>query len=102
MGTAAGIALRVQFWARVEAIRMVVRVLRLLGLRERVYQWQLDRRRKRRTEAEAAGDDHLSHPSLYDMDRQLDAIIDRDGGYFIEVGANDGFRQSNTYWLERF
>lgn len=81
---------------------MVVGVLRLLGLRTRVYEWRLDRRRRLRTIAEAAGDDRLSRPALYDMDRQLDAIIDRDGGYFIEAGANDGFRQSNTYWLERF
>ena len=36
------------------------------------------------------------------MDAKIDAAIDRDGGFFVEAGANDGFTQSNTYWLERF
>jgi FkbM family methyltransferase len=36
------------------------------------------------------------------MDRKLNAIIDRDGGFFVEAGGNDGYTQSNTYFLERF
>lgn len=36
------------------------------------------------------------------MDVKLGEIIGRDGGFFVEAGANDGFTQSNTYWLERF
>lgn len=36
------------------------------------------------------------------MDGKLDAIIDRDGGFFIEAGGHDGYTQSNTYYLERF
>lgn len=36
------------------------------------------------------------------MDRKVDAAIDRDRGFFVEAGANDGFTQSNSYWLERF
>ena len=36
------------------------------------------------------------------MDMALDGILDRDGGFFVEAGANDGFTQSNTYWLSRF
>jgi FkbM family methyltransferase len=36
------------------------------------------------------------------MDYALDALLDQDGGFFVEAGANDGYTQSNTYWLERF
>jgi FkbM family methyltransferase len=36
------------------------------------------------------------------MERKIDAAIDRDRGFFVEAGGNDGFTQSNTYWLERF
>ena len=60
------------------------------------------RQRRGRLAAEARGEDHLSRPALFQLDARLDAIIDRDKGFFIEAGANDGFTQSNTYWLERF
>mgnify|MGYP001070472729 CR=1 FL=1 len=90
--------LKVQF----AITRVVTRVLKLIGLRDRVYAWRLERRRRRRMRAEAQGSDRLSRPALFDMDRKLDEIIDRDGGFFVEAGANDGFTQSNTYWLERF
>jgi FkbM family methyltransferase len=36
------------------------------------------------------------------MDRRLNAVLDQDGGFFVEAGGNDGYTQSNTYWLERF
>jgi FkbM family methyltransferase len=42
-----------------------------------------------------------SRPALYGMDTQLHAIMGKRGGYFVEAGANDGYRQSNTYFLER-
>jgi FkbM family methyltransferase len=35
------------------------------------------------------------------MDVRLAELLG-DGGVFVEAGANDGFRQSNTYYLERF
>ncbi len=36
------------------------------------------------------------------MDRKLDAVVSRDGGFFVEAGGHDGYTQSNTYYLERF
>ncbi len=77
-------------------------VLKALGLRDRVLAARIDRARSRRLTAEAAGSDAHSKPALHEMDVKLDAILDKDGGFFIEAGANDGFTQSNTYWLERF
>ncbi|WP_169054406.1 FkbM family methyltransferase [Nitratireductor sp. XY-223] len=38
--------------------------------------------------------------SLGDIDKRLMAFLSADGGYFIELGANDGVSQSNTYLLE--
>src|SRR3712207_3542273 len=87
---------------QVRAMAATTRILKRLGLRDRVLQLRLERSRRRRLRAEAAGDDRLSRPALHDMDRKLDAIIDHDGGFFVEAGANDGYTQSNTYWLERF
>lgn len=38
---------------------------------------------------------------LDDLDRRLNELLDYEDGYFVELGANDGIRQSNTYYLER-
>ena len=77
-------------------------MLRALGVRDEFVRWRLRRARARRGAAEARGEDRLSHPALHELDRKLDAIIDRDGGFYVEAGGHDGFTQSNTYWLERF
>jgi FkbM family methyltransferase len=82
--------------------RLVTRVLRMLGIRDPLVRWRLQRSRTRRAALEARGDDRLSRPALHELDVKLDAIIGRRGGFFIEAGANDGYTQSNTYWLERF
>ena len=55
-------------------------------------------RRLRRRGFEAIGSARYSRPEVEGLERYLDF----EGGYFIEAGANDGFRQSNTYFLERF
>jgi FkbM family methyltransferase len=50
---------------------------------------------------ERVGVDWLSRPSLGGLDRKLERYLDFDGGFFVEAGANDGWRQSNTYYFER-
>jgi FkbM family methyltransferase len=86
----------------VAAMRRLTRILKALGLREIVIRLRKSLSRARRRRAEERGSDRYSRPALHDMDRKLDAVLDRNGGFFVEAGANDGFTQSNTYWLERF
>jgi FkbM family methyltransferase len=58
-------------------------------------------KRTRRRLCEAAGILRYSRPSLFGIDRKLEHHLDLDGGVFIEAGANDGVRQSNTYYFEK-
>lgn len=39
---------------------------------------------------------------LHGLDRKLERWLDYEGGYFIELGANDGLTQSNTAYFESF
>jgi FkbM family methyltransferase len=50
---------------------------------------------------EAIGISWLSRPGLNGLDMKLATLMPRRGGFFVEAGAYDGFRQSNTYYLAR-
>lgn len=50
---------------------------------------------------EAIKVDTFSRPSLNNLDENLEKYLNFDNGTFLEIGANDGFKQSNTYYYER-
>ena len=56
----------------------------------------------RRKIAESFGRPRSSRRSLFEIDRKLEQYFNYRNGFFIEVGANDGFNQSNTYYFEQF
>lgn len=70
------------------------------ALRRAVHVRRISRRWRCRL-YERCGSARYSRTALYDLDRILEPYLP-DGGVFVEAGANDGFRQSNTYYLERF
>lgn len=39
-------------------------------------------------------------PSLYNLDDKLSKYLNYENGFFIELGANNGYKQSNTFYLE--
>lgn len=47
------------------------------------------------------GRQHSAHTGLKGLAVRLKGFLPPGPGYFVELGANDGVRQSNTYWLER-
>jgi FkbM family methyltransferase len=89
--------------AKVGAVLRRFPIVARSGLGPAYLRWQRRRRRAARRAAEAAGDQRLSRPALYEIDRKLERhLAGTVGGFFVEAGANDGFEQSNTYHLERF
>ncbi len=48
----------------------------------------------------AVGSDRFSYPALNGMDRRVIELLPA-SGTFLEIGANDGYSQSNTYYLEK-
>jgi FkbM family methyltransferase len=58
-------------------------------------------RKVRRAVYEFAGSGRYSRPALNNLDNKLSRYLTRRHGVFIEAGANDGFTQSNTYYLEK-
>ena len=45
--------------------------------------------------------DTYSRPSSFDLDKKLEMYLNFEDGTFLEVGANDGFKQSNSYYFEK-
>ncbi len=45
---------------------------------------------------------HGKYFSVNQLDRKLERYVDKDGGYFVELGANDGVTQSNSLHFEKF
>jgi FkbM family methyltransferase len=41
------------------------------------------------------------YSGLNKLDKKIEEYVNYDGGYFVELGANDGVTQSNTLYLER-
>jgi FkbM family methyltransferase len=74
--------------------------LRWRPVRRAALQLRRASQRSLRRAAERRGRYSRSRPAAFDMDGKLEAILPS-CGYFVEAGANDGYTQSNTYYLER-
>lgn len=51
---------------------------------------------------ETIGSARYSTPALSRLDRVMLQYLPDEPGVFLEIGANDGYAQSNTYYLEKF
>jgi FkbM family methyltransferase len=44
----------------------------------------------------------FKYKSINDLDKKIENYINFNNGYFVELGANDGISQSNTYYFEKY
>ena len=44
---------------------------------------------------------NTKYKGLYQLDRRIEAYVNFDNGFFVELGANNGIAQSNTYYFEK-
>lgn len=42
-----------------------------------------------------------AYAGLDELDRKIEKYLDYDNGFYVELGANNGVRQSNTYYFEK-
>lgn len=57
--------------------------------------------RLRRRFLESIGIDYYSRPAIEQMDLKLLAYLPHKKGFYIEVGANNGYQYSNTYYFAK-
>ena len=62
--------------------------------------WRRSAKINRALWSERLGSRRYSRPALFGLDAKLAAYLPS-AGVFLEIGANDGYSQSNTYHLER-
>jgi FkbM family methyltransferase len=72
------------------------------GARRAFVRRRSDAGRLRRRAFERIGSARYSRPALHGLDAKLEGHLPFERGFFVEAGANDGYLQSNTYYLERF
>jgi len=42
------------------------------------------------------------YKSVNNLDKKIESYLNFDNGYFVELGANDGISQSNSYYFEKY
>ena len=87
--------------SRARAVLPKLPFLRSVERRRRVVRVVRATKALRRRSFEALGSSRFSRLGEPAVEAALHRYIDFRDGFFVEAGANDGIRQSNTYFLER-